>query len=116
MLAGARSEIAAERYSLPILAPVWRRLTSGGGWITALKAFGSRNQALRTYNGLFEEQGLSSSGKNLLTLAWAAHMDENALPQVLETPKRFFRPILFVFSNVRDRFASFTAKEVASRS
>ena len=106
LFAWARSEIAAERYSLPVLAPVWRRLTSGGGWITAFKAFGAGKHTLRTYNGLFEEQGLSSTGKNLLTLAWAAHMDENALPRAMETAKRSLRPVVFVFSDVRDRFAS----------
>jgi hypothetical protein len=107
LFAWARSEIASERYSLPILAPVWRRLTSGGGWITALKTIGSRQGTRRTYNGLFlDQQSLSSTCQNLLTLAWAVHMDENALPAVLETPKQCLRPVVFVFSDVRDRFAS----------
>jgi hypothetical protein len=103
----ARSEIASERYSLSILAPVWCRLTSGGGWITALKAFGSEKHTLRTYDGIFKEgTDLGSTGKNLLTLAYAAHLDENALPDFIETRKRYLRPVVFVFRDVRDRFAS----------
>ena len=92
---------------MPVLAPVWRRLTSGGGLITALKTIGSRQSARRTYTGLFQEQqSLGSTGNNLLTLACAIHMDENALPKALETPKHYLRPVVFVFSDVRDRFAS----------
>jgi hypothetical protein len=110
LFAWARCEIAAEQYSLPVLAPVWRRLTSGGGWITALKTVGSQAGARRTYNGLFaERQSLSSVGRNLLTLAWAAHMDEDALPEAMESRRRYNRPVVFVFSDVRDRFASLAA-------
>jgi hypothetical protein len=105
LFAWARSEVAAEYYGLPVIPPVWRRLTSGGGWITAVKAFRTSNSTARTYAGLFlEPAGIGSIGNNLLTLACATHLDEDALPRALERAKHYLRPVVFVFSDVRNRF------------
>jgi len=101
----ARSVVAANTFGLPMLSPVWARVTSGGGWITAIKTFSLKNASRRTYRGLF--RGKLSFGKRLrelLVLSRAKHLDESLLPKQIESSSSSSSPTVFVFENVRDGF------------
>jgi hypothetical protein len=109
LFAWARAEIAAEKFALPVLAPVWQRLTSGGGWISALKTLGTRRTALRTYSGLLGgRQSFSGTCESLFTLATALHLDESLLAETLGSA-RPHRQLVFIFEGMRDGFVSLTA-------
>jgi hypothetical protein len=105
LFAWARAEIAAKKYSLPMLPPVWQRLTSGGGWISALKLLRSRRSAVRTYSGLLgEPQSLGATCATLLTFVRASRVDETLLAQTLESEQPRSRRLVFVFEGMRNGF------------
>jgi hypothetical protein len=103
----ARSLIAANAFKLPMLSPVWERVTSGGGWITALKALFQTEQSPRTYRSLFcRPLPLRKQLRELLILAYAVHADESLLPKWIASSSSATRPTVFIFDGIRDRFDS----------
>jgi hypothetical protein len=105
LLVWARTTIASEQTGLPMLKPVWRRLTSGGGWLTALKTMFLPDSARRTYGNLFEGgSNWRSSMRDLLVLAGARHLDESAFRRHISIATAPSGSIVFVFRNSGEGF------------
>jgi hypothetical protein len=105
LLVWARAMIASEQTGLPMLTPVWRRLTSGGGWLTAVKTMFLPDSARRTYGNLFEGgSDWRSSVRDLLVLAHARHLDESAFRDSVSGGSLPSGSIVFVFRNSGDGF------------
>jgi hypothetical protein len=103
----ARSAVAANRFNLPMLSPVWDRVTSGGGWSTAVKSLSLQGASRRTYRGLFRrEQPFRQKLEELLVFSRAAYLDESLLPKHIESSISSCGPTVFVFEGIRDGFAS----------
>jgi hypothetical protein len=103
----ARSLVAAHRFDLPMLSPVWERVTSGGGWITAVKTVLLQQQSRRTYRNLFRRRlSLDEQLRELLVLAQAVRLDEDLLTKQMKSSSSSSRPTVFVFEGDRDRFDS----------
>src|SRR5208282_1792958 len=106
----ARSVVAANTFELPMLSPVWGRITSGGGWITAIKTLSLKNASRRTYRGLFRrERSFRQKLRELLVFSRAAYVDESLLPKQIESSTPSSRPTVFVFEGIRDGFDSLWA-------
>ena len=103
----ARSVIAANRFNLPMLSPVWDRVTSGGGWGTAVKSLSLLGASRRTYRGFFRrEQPFGQKLEELLVFSRAVYMDESLLPKQIESRISASGPTVFVFEGIRDGFAT----------
>ena len=101
----ARSVIAANTFELPMLSPVWERVTSGGGLITAIKSLSQQNASRRTYRGLFRRKlSFLKRLQELLVLSRAVHLDESLLPKQIESSISSPGPTVFVFEKIRDGF------------
>jgi hypothetical protein len=101
----ARGLVAANIFELPMLSPVWERVTSGAGWITALKNLSLKNGSRRTYRGLFRRnQSFRKKLRELLVFSRAVKVDESLLPKQIESSLRSSRPTVFVFERIRDGF------------
>jgi hypothetical protein len=101
----ARSVVAANSFELPMLSPVWERVTSGGGWITAIKTLSLQNASRRTYRGLFRRKlSFRKKLRELLVFSRAVHVDESLLPKQIESKFSSSGPTVFVFEGLRDGF------------
>jgi hypothetical protein len=101
----ARSVVAANTFGLPMLSPVWERVTSGGGWITAIKTLSLQNASRRTYRGLFHRKlSFRKRVRELLVFSRATYLDESLLPKQIESNISSSGPTVFVFENIRDGF------------
>jgi hypothetical protein len=101
----ARSVVAANTFDLPMLLPVWERVTSGGGWITAIKTLSLQNASRRTYQGLFRrKRSFRQRLGELLVFSRAVYVDESLLPKKIELSISSSSPTVFVFEGIRDRF------------
>ena len=103
----ARSAVAANTFDLPMLSPVWERVTSGGGWMTAIKTLSLQNASRRTYRGLFsKKRTFRQKLGELLVFSRAVHLDEGLLTKQIELGISSSRPTVFVFEGYRDGFDS----------
>jgi hypothetical protein len=77
------------------LSPVWERVTSGGGWIAALKTLSLQNASSGTYRGLFRRKlSFRKKLREIFVFSRAVHLDESLLPGKTNRAFQEFEPLI----------------------